>query len=248
MIGAYCHMFEMRALALRFANVVGPNQTHGVAYDFIRRLRGDPTVLDIMGDGTQSKSYVHVDDVVEALVCLLPTGGDRDRGLQRGDRGLPDRARDRRHGGRAARGVETWSTASARARAAGRATCPSCASTAAGRGPAGGPTARTSPTGDGGVDRRDGAPGRGGGSRGRPVGLVERIPTSRSLRRSNAESALAEVVRLGQAPLAARANRSERADGAPDGAQPARGAARHPCAGPGGPQLDGPQVRTELRR
>jgi UDP-glucose 4-epimerase len=72
MISAYCHMFGIRALALRFANVVGPNQTHGVAYDFIRRLRADPSELTIMGDGTQSKSYVHVDDVVEALLGLFP--------------------------------------------------------------------------------------------------------------------------------------------------------------------------------
>jgi UDP-glucose 4-epimerase len=75
MISAYCHMFEMRALMLRFANVVGPNQTHGVAYDFIRRLREDPGELTILGDGTQSKSYVHVDDVVAALVGLFPEQG-----------------------------------------------------------------------------------------------------------------------------------------------------------------------------
>ena len=76
MIGAYCHMFGLRALALRFANVVGPHQTHGVAYDFIRRLRADPTGLDILGDGSQSKSYVHVDDVVAALVGLFPQDGE----------------------------------------------------------------------------------------------------------------------------------------------------------------------------
>jgi UDP-glucose 4-epimerase len=79
MIGAYCHMFGMRALVLRFANVVGPNQTHGVAYDFIRRLRDDPDGLTILGDGSQSKSYVHVDDVVDALVGLFPVG---DRSLE----------------------------------------------------------------------------------------------------------------------------------------------------------------------
>jgi UDP-glucose 4-epimerase len=73
LIGTYCHMFGMRALALRFANVVGPQQTHGVAYDFIRRLRARPEALDIMGDGSQSKSYVHVDDVVDALLGLFPT-------------------------------------------------------------------------------------------------------------------------------------------------------------------------------
>ena len=75
LIGTYCHMFGLRALACRFANVVGPQQTHGVAYDFIRRLRDDPTRLEIMGDGTQSKSYVHVNDVVEALMASSPGEG-----------------------------------------------------------------------------------------------------------------------------------------------------------------------------
>ena len=67
LIGAYCYMFDMHALAFRFANVVGPHQTHGVTYDFVRRLMKDPTTLPILGDGNQSKSYVHVDDVVSAL-------------------------------------------------------------------------------------------------------------------------------------------------------------------------------------
>jgi UDP-glucose 4-epimerase len=67
---AYCHMFELEGVAFRFANVVGPRQTHGVAYDFIRRLLRDPTRLEILGDGTQSKSYVHVDDILDALLLL----------------------------------------------------------------------------------------------------------------------------------------------------------------------------------
>src|SRR5207253_1981609 len=52
-------------------NVVGPRQTHGVGYDFIRRLRESPTRLRILGDGTQSKSYVHVDDVIDAVLLAL---------------------------------------------------------------------------------------------------------------------------------------------------------------------------------
>jgi len=67
LIAAYCHMFELTARAFRFANVVGPRQTHGVGYDFIRRLRADPTRLRILGDGTQKKSYIHVDDVLAAI-------------------------------------------------------------------------------------------------------------------------------------------------------------------------------------
>lgn len=67
LIAAYCHMFDLVGRAFRFANVVGPRQTHGVGYDFVRRLNADPTSLRILGDGTQKKSYIHVDDVLNAI-------------------------------------------------------------------------------------------------------------------------------------------------------------------------------------
>ena len=70
LISSYCHMFDMTAVVFRFANVVGPGQTHGVGYDFLHRLAQNPNELTILGDGTQSKSYIHVDDVLEAvLLC-----------------------------------------------------------------------------------------------------------------------------------------------------------------------------------
>ena len=64
LISSYCFMFGLRGRVFRFGNVVGPRQTHGVGFDFIRRLLADPRRLRILGDGSQSKSYVHVDDVV----------------------------------------------------------------------------------------------------------------------------------------------------------------------------------------
>jgi UDP-glucose 4-epimerase len=67
LISAYCHMFDLQGRAFRFANVVGPRQTHGVGYDFVRRLQSDPTRLRILGDGSQSKSYIHVEDVLAAI-------------------------------------------------------------------------------------------------------------------------------------------------------------------------------------
>lgn len=67
LIAAYCHMFDLIGCAFRFGNVVGPRQTHGIGFDFTRRLLADPTQLPIMGDGTQSKSYVHVSDVLDAV-------------------------------------------------------------------------------------------------------------------------------------------------------------------------------------
>jgi UDP-glucose 4-epimerase len=60
-------MFDMEGRAFRFANVVGPRQTHGVGYDFVRRLRADPTQLRILGDGSQCKSYIHVEDILAAV-------------------------------------------------------------------------------------------------------------------------------------------------------------------------------------
>lgn len=74
MIAAYAHMFGIEAVAFRFANVVGPRQTHGVTYDFVRRLSEDPSELRILGDGSQSKSYIHVEDVVGAMLLLSQQG------------------------------------------------------------------------------------------------------------------------------------------------------------------------------
>jgi UDP-glucose 4-epimerase len=70
-------MFDMRGVVFRFSNVVGPHQTHGVAYDFIRRLAQDPARLKIFGDGTQSKPYIHIEDILGAfqLARRLDTAG-----------------------------------------------------------------------------------------------------------------------------------------------------------------------------
>jgi UDP-glucose 4-epimerase len=76
MLSAYTHMFGLNGIVFRFANVVGPRQTHGVTYDFVRRLRDDPTKLRILGDGKQSKSYIHVNDVVDGMLLLEEQGWD----------------------------------------------------------------------------------------------------------------------------------------------------------------------------
>jgi UDP-glucose 4-epimerase len=74
LIASYAYMFGLSGCAFRFGNVVGPRQTHGVGFDFARRLLAaaakgdDPIALTILGDGTQSKSYVHVSDVVRAVL------------------------------------------------------------------------------------------------------------------------------------------------------------------------------------
>lgn len=75
MISSYVHMFGLGACAFRFANVVGDGQTHGVTYDFVRKLRAHPHQLKMLGDGSQEKSYVHVDDVVRAMLTAPPEPG-----------------------------------------------------------------------------------------------------------------------------------------------------------------------------
>jgi UDP-glucose 4-epimerase len=70
LLASYAFMFGLKCLVFRFANVVGPMQTHGVSFDFLRRLKDDPSKIDILGDGKQSKSYIYVKDVVNAvLLC-----------------------------------------------------------------------------------------------------------------------------------------------------------------------------------
>jgi UDP-glucose 4-epimerase len=74
LIASYAYMFGLRGAVFRFGNVVGPRQTHGVGFDFARRLLAaaaageDPITLRILGDGTQSKSYIHVEDVLRAVL------------------------------------------------------------------------------------------------------------------------------------------------------------------------------------
>jgi UDP-glucose 4-epimerase len=77
MISAYCHMFDLTACIYRFGNVVGARQTHGVGFDFLGQLRTSPTQLRILGDGKQSKSYIHVSDVVDAVLLASERTAER---------------------------------------------------------------------------------------------------------------------------------------------------------------------------
>ncbi len=71
LIAAYCHTFDMRAGIYRFANVIGRRSSHGVIYDFINKIRSNPEELEILGDGNQTKSYIYVDDCIDAMVAGL---------------------------------------------------------------------------------------------------------------------------------------------------------------------------------
>jgi len=68
LITAFCHLFGMQAWIYRFANVVGARATHGVIFDFINKLRRNTKELEILGDGSQEKPYLHVDDCVTGFL------------------------------------------------------------------------------------------------------------------------------------------------------------------------------------
>ena len=67
LISSYCHIFGLRGVILRLANIVGDRSAHGVIVDFVRKLRENPKELEILGDGNQIKSYLHIEDFVDAV-------------------------------------------------------------------------------------------------------------------------------------------------------------------------------------
>lgn len=71
LISGFSHSFGIESVAVRMANVVGPMGGHGVIRDFLAKLASNPRSLEILGDGTQSKSYLYIDDCVSALVLCL---------------------------------------------------------------------------------------------------------------------------------------------------------------------------------
>ncbi|WP_297063822.1 NAD-dependent epimerase/dehydratase family protein [Thermococcus sp.] len=71
LISGYAHTFGFRALIFRLANIIGERSNHGVIYDFINKLRRNPKELEILGDGTQRKSYLHVSDTVEGMLKIF---------------------------------------------------------------------------------------------------------------------------------------------------------------------------------
>jgi len=67
LISAYAHNYDFKTLIFRLANIVGARSQHGVIYDFAQKLKKNPKELEILGDGTQTKSYLHISDCIEAM-------------------------------------------------------------------------------------------------------------------------------------------------------------------------------------
>jgi UDP-glucose 4-epimerase len=72
-LSAFSDNFNIKASVFRFANVVGSRSTHGILFDFYHKLKADPSKLEILGDGLQRKSYIHVSDCVEGVIHATET-------------------------------------------------------------------------------------------------------------------------------------------------------------------------------
>lgn len=68
LISAYSFMFDFKATVFRFSNLIGPFQTHGVIYDFMSKLKSNPNQLEVLGDGTQLKPFIHISDAINGIM------------------------------------------------------------------------------------------------------------------------------------------------------------------------------------
>lgn len=67
LISSYCHNYGIDGTVCRFANIVGSRSNHGVIYDFVKKLQKNNSTLEVLGDGKQTKSYVHVNDCIDGF-------------------------------------------------------------------------------------------------------------------------------------------------------------------------------------
>ena len=75
-ISAFCANYDGKAWIFRFPNVVGERLTHGVVFDFIKKLKENPKELTILGDGMQEKPFMHIKDLVEGIIFAWKNSND----------------------------------------------------------------------------------------------------------------------------------------------------------------------------
>ncbi|MDC0556350.1 NAD-dependent epimerase/dehydratase family protein [Candidatus Poseidoniaceae archaeon] len=76
LIGSWVGTFGLQAWIFRFANIIGERGTHGVIFDFIHKLKADPSRLEVLGNGLQEKSYMEVGDCVDAILHVIQNTDD----------------------------------------------------------------------------------------------------------------------------------------------------------------------------
>jgi UDP-glucose 4-epimerase len=77
LISAYSEGFGFKAWIFRFVSVLGERYTHGHVFDFLKKLKADPSRLEILGDGHQRKSYMHVHDCIDGMLLAIRKSADK---------------------------------------------------------------------------------------------------------------------------------------------------------------------------
>ena len=77
LISSYCHTYGIRGVIIRLANVIGFRSNHGVIWDFINKLKKNQSELEILGDGNQTKSYIHISDTINGFLFCSKISKDR---------------------------------------------------------------------------------------------------------------------------------------------------------------------------
>ncbi|MCX6587234.1 MAG: NAD-dependent epimerase/dehydratase family protein [Acidobacteria bacterium] len=77
LISAYCEGFGFQAWIFRFVSILGERYTHGHVFDFYKKLKADPTRLPVLGNGRQRKSYLYVQDCIDAILLAMEAAGEK---------------------------------------------------------------------------------------------------------------------------------------------------------------------------
>jgi UDP-glucose 4-epimerase len=86
MIQAYAEYFDIKSYIFRFVSFMGPRYTHGVIWDFMKKLKQNPAELEILGDGSQRKSYLHVSDGIRAILTAIEMSNEKTNIFNLGNR------------------------------------------------------------------------------------------------------------------------------------------------------------------
>ncbi len=77
LISAYCEGFGFQSWIFRFVSILGERYTHGHVFDFYQKLKADPTWLPVLGNGKQRKSYLYVQDCIDAILLAMDRATER---------------------------------------------------------------------------------------------------------------------------------------------------------------------------
>ena len=77
LVSAYTELYGIKSWIFRFANVVGSRSTHGVIFDFINKLKENPNELEVLGDGNQTKPYIHISDLIDGMLFGYENSKDK---------------------------------------------------------------------------------------------------------------------------------------------------------------------------